>query len=439
MRLYNSLTNKIEEFKSIKENEVTMYVCGPTVYGYIHIGNARPVIFFDILKNYLEFSGYSVKYASNITDVDDRIIKKALESNQTEAEVTKKYIEAFWKNVYELGSKKPTLTPMATEYINEMIEFISKLVEKGSAYEVDGDVYFRVSKVKSYGCLSNQNTDELNQGARILVGEKKESALDFTLWKKTNEGIMWDSPWGPGRPGWHTECVVMINSLFNDMIDIHGGGVDLKFPHHENEIAQSEALFENKLAKYWMHVGRLDFGKEKMSKSLGNVILVNDLLKSNKANAYRLLIIGSNYRQPINYSNELMEQYSNDYEKIERAYKQAFLALDLADGFTNEYIEEDIKNFKEQMDNDMNTANVITIIYDLVKRINAATRSKDQLLGKLFATLKLILDVLGIKIECDRLSNENKALYLAWLEARSNKNFKEADELRAQLTEKGII
>ena len=268
LKIYNSLTNKIEEFKPIDGKNVNMYVCGPTVYDYIHIGNARPVIFYDMMARYLRFCGYNVTYASNITDVDDKIINKAIASNKTEKEIATIYENAYFEAVKKVGSNKPDLIPHATDYINEMINFIDELIKKGYAYESDGDVFFRVSKLADYGILSNQNRDELDSGARISVNEKKESPLDFALWKKTDVGIKWDSPFGAGRPGWHTECVVMNHNLFNDKLDIHGGGMDLKFPHHENEIAQSKALYNNNLANYWIHVGRLDLAGEKMSKSL---------------------------------------------------------------------------------------------------------------------------------------------------------------------------
>ena len=275
--IYNSLTNKVEEFKPINGNKVNMYVCGPTVYGYIHIGNARPVIFYDMLRRYLAFSGYDVTYASNITDVDDKIINKAISENTTEKVVAKMFEDAYWDSVERVGSSKPDLIPHATDYINEMIELIEDLIQKGYAYVSSGDVFFRVSKIKDYGCLSNQQIEELNSGARISVDDKKENPLDFALWKKTEVGIKWDSPFGSGRPGWHTECVVMNHKLFGDVIDIHGGGMDLKFPHHENEIAQAEAAYGSHLAKYWIHVGRLDLNGVKMSKSLGNVIYVKDI------------------------------------------------------------------------------------------------------------------------------------------------------------------
>ena len=277
LRIYNSLTNKMEEFIPQNKNKVNMYVCGPTVYNYIHIGNARPVIFYDMLRRYLEFCGYEVNYASNITDIDDKIINKAIEENKTEKEISTFFENQYFKDCQTVGSQKPKLIPHATEYIPDMVNFIDELIKKGYAYEIDGDVFFRVSKIEDYGCLSNQVKEDLESGARIDINDKKESPLDFALWKKTDKGIKFESPFGLGRPGWHTECVCMNHRLFGDTLDIHGGGMDLKFPHHENEIAQCEALYHHHLAKYWIHVGRLDLKGEKMSKSLGNVIYVKDI------------------------------------------------------------------------------------------------------------------------------------------------------------------
>ena len=438
MKLFNSLSGKKEEFIPVQKNKLSLYVCGPTVYNYIHIGNARPVIFFDVLRRYFEFLGYEVTYTSNVTDVDDKIIQRAIQESTTEKDIAEKYIKAFFEDVEHSGSLKPHVIPRATEYIEQMIKFIGNLVETNHAYVKDGDVYFRVSSIPNYGILSNQNTDDLEVGARITDHDKKESPLDFTLWKKTDVGIKWDSPWGKGRPGWHTECVVMIDSIFGGKIDIHGGGVDLKFPHHENEIAQCEALHDHTIANYFMHVGRVSLNSEKMSKSIGNVVWLKDLLKNHKANAYRMLLLSSNYRQPLNFSDDLMAQFDRDYEKIERSYRSAFLKLDLEDAFTNQVDEEIINCFKNNMDDDFNTPNVITILFELTKKINTAIRNKEPI-GKYFETLKVILNTLGMEIHMERLSKEDKELYNAWNEARINKDFEKADSLRKILSEKGII
>lgn len=440
LMIYNSLSNKLEEFKPINGNKVNMYVCGPTVYNYIHIGNARPVIFYDMLKRYLEFLGYDVTYASNITDVDDKIIKKAIESNKTEKEVATFFENAYFDAVKTVGSKKPDLIPHATDYIGEMINFIDELVKNGYAYNVDGDVFFRVSKVADYGCLSNQVSEDLESGARISVNDKKESPLDFALWKNTDEGIKWDSPFGKGRPGWHTECVVMNHKLFGNEIDIHGGGMDLKFPHHENEIAQSEALYKNHLAKYWIHVGRLDLQGEKMSKSLGNVIYVKDLASSKDGMILRSLILFSPYRSIISYSEDLYNQYKKEYEKWQRTYKQALYELQYNKINVTELSDADINSFKEYMNQDFNVQNVLTLISGLVKEINTSLRAKNynELAVKL-NTFKKILDVLGIDLFVNPMNDEELDIYTKWNTARINKDFENADKYRNMLVDRNIL
>ena len=440
LKIYNSLSNKIEEFIPNQKGVVNMYVCGPTVYNYIHIGNARPVIFYDMLRRYLEFIGYKVNYASNITDVDDKIINKALDSGKTEAEVAGFFENAYWDAVKTVGSRKPDMIPHATEYIPEMISFINELIEKGYAYEADGDVFFRVSKIADYGCLSNQVSEDLESGARIQVNSKKESPLDFALWKKTDKGIKWDSPFGAGRPGWHTECVVMNHKLFGTGLDIHGGGMDLKFPHHENEIAQFEALYKTHLAKYWIHVGRLDLEGEKMSKSLGNVIYVKDLNNSVEGMIMRCLIVFAPYRSIIAYSKDLKDQYQKEYDKWQRAYKQALYTLQYENKLTNDVDSNDIEEFKKQMDDDFNVQNVLTLINTIVKAMNTSLRAKDyNSLAIKLNTLKTILDVLGINLFVEKMNDENLENYKKWQEARANKDFELADVYRNKLTEAGIL
>lgn len=440
LMLYNSLSNKIEEFKPINGNKVNMYVCGPTVYNYIHIGNARPVIFYDMLKRYLEFLGYDVTYASNITDVDDKIINKAIEENKTEHEIASFYENAFFDAVKMVGSKKPDLVPHATDYIEQMIKFIQNLIDAGYAYESNGDVYFRVTKVEDYGCLSNQVSEDLNQGARITVNEQKESPLDFALWKKTNEGIKWDSPFGAGRPGWHTECVVMNHNLFDGEIDIHGGGMDLKFPHHENEIAQCEALYHHHLAKYWLHVGRLDLAGAKMSKSLGNCLYVKDLNSTKEGMILRSLILFAPYRSIISYSEELKVQYEKEYDKWQRSYKQSLYELQYR-GIINEKVSEETMNsFKEYMNQDFNVQNVLTLINTLVKDMNTSLRAKDyDKLSLAMNSFKTILDVLGIELFINPMSDSELDVYKKWNEARINKDFDSADFYRKQLVEWNIL
>ena len=438
--IYNSLTNKVEEFKPINGNKVNMYVCGPTVYGYIHIGNARPVIFYDMLRRYLAFSGYDVTYASNITDVDDKIINKAISENTTEKVVAKMFEDAYWDSVERVGSSKPDLIPHATDYINEMIELIEDLIQKGYAYVSSGDVFFRVSKIKDYGCLSNQQIEELNSGARISVDDKKENPLDFALWKKTEVGIKWDSPFGSGRPGWHTECVVMNHKLFGDVIDIHGGGMDLKFPHHENEIAQAEAAYGSHLAKYWIHVGRLDLNGVKMSKSLGNVIYVKDIDNTHDGMVLRCLILFSPYRQMIPYSMDLFNQYAKEYDKWVRAYKQCLFELQYKGLLKDEVDPSLIDEFKKYMDDDFNVQNVLTLINNIVKVMNTSLRAKDyDTLALKLHTLEVILDVLHINLFVDKMTEEELAVYKEWQEARLNKDFEKADIARAKLVEWKLV
>lgn len=440
LKIYNSLTNKLEEFVPLNSGKVNMYVCGPTVYNYIHIGNARPVVFYDILKNYLEFLGYSVTYVSNITDVDDKIIKAAIKEGKTEKEIASFYENAYFEDVKGLGSSKPNLIPHATDYIKQMIDFIAKLIEQGYAYAVDGDVFFRVNKIADYGCLSNQISDDLETGARITVNDKKENPLDFSLWKKTEEGIMWDSPFGKGRPGWHTECVVMNHDIFKGEIDIHGGGMDLKFPHHENEIAQSEALYKNHLAKYWMHVGRIDLNGEKMSKSLGNVIYVKDL-KDNKAKMImRMILAFTPYRNNFSYTMDIYNQYDKIFDKWQRAFKQGLYELQLSNHLSDEYNEEDIQEFILYMNQDLNVQNVMMLLEKIVKDLNMAVRSKDlSTISNKWNTLDKILKVMGINLFVQKMSDGQMDVYRKWMDARIQKNFELADSYRKKLVEWNII
>ncbi len=440
LKIYNSLTNKQEEFIPKNKNEVNMYVCGPTVYNYIHIGNARPVIFFDTFKNYLEYKGYKVNYASNITDVDDKIINKAIDQQVSEKDITNMYEKAYFVDCTRLGSHRPDFVPHATEYINQMIDFISEMLKSGFAYSVDGDVYFRINKLAEYGILSNQNKEELENGVRIDVSDKKENPLDFTLWKKTDKGIQWDSPFGKGRPGWHTECVCMIDKIFNHQeIDVHGGGMDLKFPHHENEIAQANAVYHHHLAKYWMHVGRVNLGKEKMSKSLGNVIWVKDF-KEDEFMPYRLLVITTPYRNSIDFTEDLFNQYKKLYDKFNRAYKQVLVLSQVNKVSLTETNSDELKMFEEYMDNDLNTQNVLTLANDILKKINVSVRANDLNSGLTEAnTLKTIFDVLGVKLSSVELTSEDIDNYNKWQEYKSQKDFENADKFRALLSDRGII
>ena len=442
MKLYNTYTNKIEELKPIKENTVTIYYCGPTVYNYIHIGNARPIVFFDTLKKYLEHKGYKVIMASNFTDINEKILKQSEIEGISEMEVAEKYINAYMNDVRFLNADDSFLKPRVTETIPEIIDFIKGLIDVGAAYKSGGDVYYRVSSLKNYGQLSNRKTDELIQGARVEVREEKESGLDFALWKEFPQGINYSSPWSVGRPGWHTECCVMIHKLFGGMIDIHGGGADLIFPHHENEIAQNESLYHNRIANIWVHNGRLNFGQEKMSKSLGNVIWTKDLKCDPRA--FRLLLLKASYRNVVSYTDELQDQASVEFDKINTAFHKLFLYLDVNDLFNDAINTEESNNFMKKFDDandeDMNTPNGVTVINDIVKEVNLELRGKKnpERLVSLYNALKEMLYVYGLDSKLERMNEENRKLYNDWNLARQNKDFEKADELRKQLIESGV-
>lgn len=436
MRIYNSLTDKLEEFKPLKEGQVSMYVCGPTVYNYVHIGNMRPVITFDMIRNYLEYLGYKITYASNFTDINPKIIAAAKTLEITEREVANKFIQAYLDDLaaYECG--RIDYHPTVLENLNNIYDFITKLLEKGYAYEVDGDVYFRVSKIKDYGCLSNNSLEELESGARVEVDEKKEDPLDFALWRKSLDGEHFDSPWGPGIPGWHTECVVMINSLFGSKIDIHGGGVDLKFPHHENEIAQSMALNDNHLANYWIHNGHINVEGVKMSKSLGNFILAKDFIKNHKPNVIKLAMFKTHYRLPFNIKEELLIECNLINDKIYNSLKQANLLIQINNLDVNKITKDD--NINKIMDEDFNTPNLITYLLELVKELNNNIRSNKDITTT-YDKILLITKILGLHYEFTTLTASDKTLYQNWLEAKKNKDFNTADTIREDLINRNII
>ncbi|HBP25836.1 MAG TPA: cysteine--tRNA ligase [Acholeplasmatales bacterium] len=445
VKIYNSLTKTIEEFHPIKENEVMIYVCGPTVYNYIHIGNTRPVIFFDTVVRFFKYLGFKVTYVSNYTDIDDKIINRAKEEHITEEQVTEKYILAFEKTCERLNCLRLDFNPRVTENMSGIIDFIQLLVSKDGAYEVDGDVYFDVAKDPDYGILSGQSIENMLNGVRIDPNLRKRNPIDFNLWKETAEGKNWPSPWSQGRPGWHTECVVMINSIFHGKIDIHGGGSDLKFPHHENEIAQSVCANGHKLANYWMHNGRFDMEGEKMSKSLGNVVWAHELLDRIDYQTFRLMVLNVPYRQPMNYKEELLEQAKKDSEKIYRSYLTIFRQLELSEK-TKPAEDEEIKTlragFVDAMSDDFNTANAITSVFQMTKLANSLLREKEQNLPRMTAALNLFGDmlwVLGMNFEIKPLSETDVSLVKKWHEARKNKDFQLADELRQQINAKGII
>ena len=452
IKIYNSLTNKIEEFKPIKENEVSMYVCGPTVYNNLHIGNSRPVIFFDTVARFFKYLGYKVTYVSNFTDIDDKIINKAIKENVSETEISERYIKVILNLYKRLNCLPHDKNPKVTENMDNIINFINEMVENGGAYAVDGDVYFDVAKIKEYGVLSGQTVENLLNGVRIENNEKKHNSIDFTLWKQTENGIKWDSPWGSGRPGWHTECVVMIDNIFNGMIDIHGGGNDLKFPHHDNEIAQSICVNNHKIANYWIHNGRVDLGGEKMSKSTGNVLWADEMLDVIPTPIYRLMMLNVPYRQLLNYKEELVAQSTNDYDKIKRPYISAYRKLELASklelekDFYTEFNNQDILNvvseFTEAMSNDFNTANAITAIFKVTKLMNNYLREKEvkfDLLLESLQALKSMLWVLGVYVDVNPLTDEEKELVNKWNEAKKVKDFETADKLRAEITNRNIV
>ena len=445
IKLYNSLTNKVEEFKPIKEGEVTCYVCGPTVYNYVHVGNLRPVVVFDVLRRLFIHLGYKVTFISNFTDIDDKIIKQAKIENISEAEIAEKYIKAFELAREGVHSLKPDYQPRVTHTMGLIIDFISELINKGYAYEIDGDVYFRVTKVENYGCLSNMKVDDLLVGARIEENSKKESPLDFALWKKTEDGIKFESPWSNGRPGWHSECVVMINSLIESgHIDIHGGGFDLKFPHHENEIAQQIAIKGHKIANYWMHNGFINVDNVKMSKSLGNVILANDYINLYGGNVVRFLLVNTHYRIPVNFSSDLVDVAKKELERIQSTYSKLAVHMQIKDVSFEDVANKklDIEKFVDALKDDLNTANAMTELYRVVKQGNVLLRNREidnEQIRITFLTLKKMFYLLGFNFEYPVLTQEDKDLYNQYLESKANKDFATSDKLRALLIEKHII
>ena len=442
MKIYNTKTLKKEEFKPITEGEVKMYVCGPTVYDNVHIGNVRPVVVFDTLRRTFEELGYKVKYVSNYTDVDDKIIRRSKELGISEKELTDKMIAAYNDIRHKLNAADLYKTPRVTETMDEIISFIDGLVDKGAAYEKDGDVYFRTSSVADYGSLSNQNLDDLQVGARIEENDLKESPLDFALWKKTEDGIKWPTRYSIGRPGWHTECVVMINKELGSLIDIHGGGKDLKFPHHENERAQSMAINESELANYWVHSGMIDINGVKMSKSLGNFITAKDILSKVDPMVLRWFLLATQYRDDVNVSDEIIESSKAELTKIITAYKQACVKLEVNDIKVDGVDEDTYKRFMDAMADDLNTPNAYAVIFEIVKNINQLVRVKEinfEALGKEVNTLVRCMNVLGIVLPDMTMSLDDKKMYQEWMDAKSVKDFKKADELRTQLSQKGIL
>lgn len=447
MRLFNTLTNKKEEFNPIEEGKVSIYICGPTVYNHAHIGNTRPMIVFDVLRRTFEYLGNDVTFVSNYTDVDDKIIKAAKAEGITEKELTDKYIKAYEDVRAGLNIEDPTFKPRVTETMPEIIDFIQALIDKGYAYEVDGDVYFRVTKVKEYGMLSGIKVEDLIAGAsdRTLSvdDKKKESTTDFALWKKTDEGIQFDTPWSKGRPGWHTECVVMINKLFKDgKIDIHGGGQDLKFPHHENEIAQSMAYNGHPIANYWMHNQMINIDGEKMSKSLGNVLWAKDLIVEFGCNVFKWLMLSTHYRNPLNLTDDVIAGVRKEVSKVENATKNASLYLQVNHVPAHDYKKETVDAMVNPLEDDLNTSLALTQILDQVKVLNQVMRVREKdndVIATEYATLVKMGDVLGFLFEGTKLSEDDIALYEEWNAYKKEKNFDEADRVRKELTERGIL
>ncbi|HIU25564.1 MAG TPA: cysteine--tRNA ligase [Candidatus Copromorpha excrementigallinarum] len=452
MRVYNTLTRKKEELKPIEEGVIKMYVCGPTVYNFFHMGNARPFVVFDTMRRYLEYRGYKVKFVQNFTDVDDKIINKAREEGVTAGEISEKYIEEYYKDAAALNVRKADVHPKVSQHIPEIIDFVKTLVDKGYAYEAGGDVYFSTRKFKDYGKLSGQNIEDLESGARIAVGEIKKDPLDFALWKarKSDDEIAWDSPWGKGRPGWHIECSAMAKKHLGDTIDIHAGGQDLQFPHHENEIAQSECCNGVPFANYWMHNGYITVNDEKMSKSKGNFFTVRDILKEYDGEVIRFFLLSVQYRNPINFSHQLMDQAKAGLARMENAEDNLKHLAETGEGAmtpeekkTLESFDKYRQEFIDAMDDDLNTADAIAAVFELITAVNTAVKdgASRQFAEKSLDILRELTGVLGL-LQKDReadIDDEVRALIEERQEARKARNFARADEIRDLLKERGII
>ncbi|MFB7639782.1 cysteine--tRNA ligase [Peribacillus butanolivorans] len=450
IKIYNTVTRQKEAFVPIEEGKVKMYVCGPTVYNYIHIGNARPAIVFDTVRRYLDYRGYEVQFVSNFTDVDDKLIRAAKELGEDVPAISERFIKAYFEDVSALGCKKADAHPTVMENMDTIIEFISALIEKGFAYESEGDVYYRTRKFEGYGKLSHQSIDELRVGARIEIGEKKQDALDFALWKAAKEGeISWESPWGKGRPGWHIECSAMVRKYLGDTIDIHAGGQDLAFPHHENEIAQSEALTGKTFANYWMHNGYINIDNEKMSKSLGNFVLVHDIIQKHDPQVLRFFMLSVHYRHPINYSEEVLENVKAALDRLRTSYQNLKHRIQVSDGLTenNDVWLEKVNTLHEQfiqeMDDDFNTANAISILFELSKQANYYLMEKNtdkEVIEAFLEEFQTLFSVLGLSLEEEGLLDEEiEGLIQQRIQARKDRNFGLSDEIRDRLKNMNII
>ncbi|WP_285118149.1 cysteine--tRNA ligase [Lactococcus petauri] len=436
LHIYNTMTRKIEEFHPLEENKIKMYVCGPTVYNYIHIGNARSVVAFDLIRRYMEYRGFEVIYVSNFTDVDDKIIKGASQEHLTPLELSDKYIAAFYQDTDALNVKRATVNPRATNYIDKMITFIQDLMDKGFAYEAEGDVYFRVAKSKGYAKLANKNLEELLQGASGRTDEqtvRKESPADFALWKSAKKDeISWSSPWGEGRPGWHIECSVMSSDLLGDTLDIHAGGADLEFPHHTNEIAQSEAKTGKKFVNYWMHNGFVNVSGEKMSKSLGNFKTVHEMLDVVSPTVLRFFLATTHYRRPVNFTDEAVQDAENNVKKIENAYRN----LEVEGQADLEVLAKFKAEFETAMDEDFNIANGLTVFYNFITWVNKGNGGLE-----VKAFFEDVLLILGLRFENQdtRLDAEIEDLIEARQAARAARDFAQADKIRDELKAQGIV
>ncbi|HAQ08610.1 MAG TPA: cysteine--tRNA ligase [Bacillus bacterium] len=450
IQIYNTLTRDKEDFIPLEEGKVKMYVCGPTVYNYIHIGNARPAIVFDTVRRYLEYRGYDVRYISNFTDVDDKLIKAANELGVEVPAVAERFINAYFEDVNALGCKVADAHPRVTETMDLIISFISALIEKGFAYESGGDVYYRTREFSEYGKLSHQSIDELKVGARIQRGEKKQDALDFVLWKTAKAGeISWDSPWGKGRPGWHIECSAMAREYLGDTIDIHAGGQDLAFPHHENEIAQSEALTGKTFARYWMHNGYINIDNEKMSKSLGNFVTVHDIIKKHDPQVLRFFMLSVHYRNPINYSEELLENTKAAFERLKTSYQNLKHRMEASANLTNDNhewlgkIDAIQEQFIQEMDDDFNTANAVSNLFELSKLANLYLMEKntaEEVIQAFVNQFETLFEVLGLSLQSEELLDEEiEELIEKRNQARKDRDFRLADEIRDQLKDMNII
>lgn len=451
MKVYNTLTRKKEEFKPIKDGVVTIYNCGPTVYNFIHVGNARPLVVFDTLRRYFLYKGFDVKFVVNFTDIDDKMINKANDEGVTVRDIADRYIKEFKKDANGLHLYDyETINPRATELIDEMIDFISTLIDKGAAYVADGDVYFDITHAKDYGKLSKKNLEDLISGHRVDINDNKKNPQDFALWKNKKEGEpFWKAPWGEGRPGWHIECSVMAKTLLGDTIDIHTGGEDLQFPHHENEIAQSETCNGVPFANYWLHNGMITVDNEKMSKSKGNFFTVREISQEYDLEILRFFLLTTQYRSPINFSREVMDQTKNSRERL---YNAKYKLEDAIEKSTVEKMTDDeeklfksfdahVEKFESAMDDDLNTADAITAIFDLVKDINLNLdeNNSKEMLEKTLELLKKLTKVLGImEEEQGEISEEVEKLIEKRNKARKDKDFARADEIRDELKEMGI-